>query len=136
MHSSMQNHCFNAARPYSYLPQAPAEGTLGTMPRSLPNLPVASASICTSNTSTSAIQQIASSSIGRALNPSFQNSAFSWFRQSMIGNPHSELRTGERALINFSLSPHLGVYGVLLGLRDKGMVSSGKVSCTYCLLYT
>ena len=33
------------------------------------------------------------------------------------------------ALINFSLSPHLGVWGVPLGLRSKGMVSSGKVSC-------
>ena len=28
-----------------------------------------------------------------------------------------------------SLSPHLGVWGVLLGLRDTGMVRSGKVSC-------
>ena len=27
------------------------------------------------------------------------------------------------APINFSLSPHLGVWGVLLGLRGKGMVS-------------
>ena len=30
--------------------------------------------------------------------------------------------------INFSLSPHLGVWGVPLGLRGKGMVSSRKVS--------
>ena len=27
-----------------------------------------------------------------------------------------------------NLSPHLGVWGVQLGLRGKGMVSSGKVS--------
>ena len=33
------------------------------------------------------------------------------------------------ALINFSLSPHLGVWEVPLGLRGKEMVSSGKVSC-------
>ena len=36
------------------------------------------------------------------------------------------------ALINFSLSPHLGIWGVPLGLRCKGMVSSGKVSCIVC----
>ena len=33
------------------------------------------------------------------------------------------------ALINFSLSPHLGVWGVPLGLRGKGMVSSGCIAC-------
>ena len=42
-----------------------------------------------------------------------------------------------RVLINFSLSPHLGVWGVPLGLRGVGMISSGKVSCIVyveCLL--
>ena len=34
------------------------------------------------------------------------------------------------ALINFSLSPHLGVWRVPLGLRGKGMVSrEGKLHC-------
>ena len=39
------------------------------------------------------------------------------------------------ALINFSLSPHLGVWGLPLGLRGKGMVSSGKVYKLYCVCY-
>ena len=39
------------------------------------------------------------------------------------------------ALINFSLSPHLGVWGVPLGLRGKGMVSSGKVSCIVFVMH-
>ena len=39
------------------------------------------------------------------------------------------------ALINFSLSPHLGVWGVSLGLRGEGMVSSGKVSCTVFVMH-
>ena len=39
------------------------------------------------------------------------------------------------ALINFSLSPPLGVWGVLLGLRGKGMVSSGKVSCIVFVMH-
>ena len=36
------------------------------------------------------------------------------------------------ALINFSLSPHLGVWGVPLGLRGKGMVSSVMVQVSVC----
>ena len=39
------------------------------------------------------------------------------------------------ALINFSLSLHLRVWGVLLGLRGKGMVGSGKVSCTVFVMH-
>ena len=39
------------------------------------------------------------------------------------------------ALINFSLSPQLGVWGVPLGLRGKGMVSSGKVSCIVFVMH-
>ena len=44
------------------------------------------------------------------------------------------------AQINFSLSPHLGVWGVPLGLRGKGtvssgMVSSGKVSCIVFVMH-
>ena len=39
------------------------------------------------------------------------------------------------ALINFSLSPHLGVWGVPLGLRGKGIVSSGKVSCIVFVMH-
>ena len=38
------------------------------------------------------------------------------------------------ALINFSLSPQLGVWGVPLGLRGKGMVSSGKVHVS-CIVF-
>ena len=40
-----------------------------------------------------------------------------------------------RAVINFSLSPHLGVWGVPLGLKGKGMVSSGKVSCIVFVMH-
>ena len=35
------------------------------------------------------------------------------------------------ALINFSLSTQLGVWGMTLGLRGKGMLSSRKISCCY-----
>ena len=37
------------------------------------------------------------------------------------------------ALINFGLSPHLGVWGV--PLRGKGMVSSGMVSCIVFVMH-
>ena len=37
--------------------------------------------------------------------------------------------------ICFSLSPHLGFWGVPLGLRGKGMVSSGKVSCVVFVIH-
>ena len=34
-----------------------------------------------------------------------------------------------------SLSPHLGVWGVPLGLWDKGMASSRKVSCIVFVMH-
>ena len=37
--------------------------------------------------------------------------------------------------LNFSLSPHLGVWGVPLGLRGKGMVSSEKISCIVFVMH-
>ena len=52
-----------------------------------------------------------------------------------ISKGSKNCRAMSHALINFSLSPQLGVWGVPLGLRGKGMVSSGKVSCIVFVMH-